>query len=160
MARVLSLCGGVLFAVLWFDLMFDVQVLQFSDTSVPLPEAVLASIAGYYRRVTTEAYPMNRAVAATMLMAIAGSTWQAFRAQRRALAVFALVLVVAPVALAAGRVVPNAIQLGTRADTIARQSELARIICTDHLWCLAAIVLFTAIQLSGLLAPPRRGSLD
>jgi hypothetical protein len=53
--------AGFLLAVLWFDLMFDVQVLRHGDEEVP--EAVLASIAGYYRRVTTEARPLNRLVA-------------------------------------------------------------------------------------------------
>lgn len=150
LARLLSLCGGFLLAVLWFDLMFDIQVLRFPNSTAPLPEPVLASIAGYYRRVTTDAYPMNRAVGVVMLTAIAGSIWRVRRARRRTLAVLALLLVAAPVALAALRVFPNAMQLGTRADTLARQSELARVICTDHLWCLVAIVLFTAIQVAGV----------
>jgi hypothetical protein len=131
--------------------MFDVQVLRFPDASEPLPEAVLASIVGYYRRVTTEAYPMNRAVGVVMLLGLAGSAWQLRSTRRRAFASVSLLLIAGAVALAAFRVVPNAMQLGTRADTLARQSELARAICTDHLWCLAAIVLFSCIQvLEGL----------
>jgi hypothetical protein len=35
-----------------------------------LPAEVLASISGYYRRVTTEAYPMNRLVALVMLLTL------------------------------------------------------------------------------------------
>ena len=158
LARLLSLCGGFLLAVLWFDLMFDVQVLRFRALGGPLPEAVLASIAGYYRRVTTDAYPMNRAVGLVMLIAIGGSAWQIRRARRSGLAVANLLLVTAPVALAALRVFPNAVQLGARADTLARQSELARVICTDHLWCLAAIALFTAAQVLGAFAA-RRGTV-
>ena len=149
LARLLSVCGGFLLAVLWFDLMFDVQVLPYANWGEPLPEPVLASIAGYYRRVTTDAYPMNRAVGAVMLIALAGCVWQLRRARRRALGVASLLFVAMPVGLAALRVVPNAVQLGTRADTLARQSELARVICTDHLWCLASIALFTAIQAWG-----------
>ena len=151
LARCLSVCGGFLLAVLWFDLMFDVQVLQFPDTAVPLPDAVLSSIAGYYRRATTEAYPMNRAVGAVMVTAIVGSIWQAVRARRRGLAIVAAVLVAAAVTLAAARVFPNAVRLGSRADAVEHQSTLARAICTDHLWCLAAILLFTGLQLSGAL---------
>ena len=45
--------AGFLLAVLWFDLMFDVQVS--ATPAGELPEQVLASIAGYYRRVTTTA---------------------------------------------------------------------------------------------------------
>jgi hypothetical protein len=46
-----------LLAVLWFDLMFDVQTRKAADD--PLPPEVLASISAYYRRVTTEAYPID-----------------------------------------------------------------------------------------------------
>jgi hypothetical protein len=150
LARLLSCCGGFLLAVLWFDLMFDVQVLRYTAGG-PLPEPVLASIAGYYRRVTADAYPMNRAVGLVMLIAIGGSIWQLRRAHRRGLALASLLLVAGPVALAALRVFPNAVQLGARTDTLVRQSELARTICTDHLWCVAAIAVFTVIQ---VLADP------
>jgi hypothetical protein len=60
---------GFLLAVLWFDLMFDVQTRKHTDDVLP-PE-VLSSISGYYRRVTTEAYPMNRLVALVMLLTLA-----------------------------------------------------------------------------------------
>src|SRR5260370_980869 len=56
--------AGFLLAVLWFDLMFDVQVA--GHVGAVLPDPVLGSIAAYYRRVTTEARPMNRLVAAAM----------------------------------------------------------------------------------------------
>ena len=59
---------GFLMAVLWFDLMFDVQTRKHRDGLLP-PE-VLASISGYYRRVTTEAFPMNRLVALVMLLTL------------------------------------------------------------------------------------------
>src|SRR2546423_1333806 len=68
LARVIALVtagGGFLLAVLWFDLMFDVQVLRHRDDDPP--DHVLASIAAYYRRVTTEARPMNRLVALVMV---------------------------------------------------------------------------------------------
>ena len=44
--------AGFLLAVLWFDLMFDVQTRR-SAANV-LPTEVLASISAYYRRVTTD----------------------------------------------------------------------------------------------------------
>ena len=56
--------AGFLLAVLWFDLMFDVQALRHRGREVP--EDAVASIAAYYRRVTTTARPMNR-LAAVML---------------------------------------------------------------------------------------------
>jgi hypothetical protein len=50
--------AAFLISVLWFDLMFDVQT-QTHDGDT-LPAGVLASISAYYRRVTVEAWPMNR----------------------------------------------------------------------------------------------------
>ena len=61
--------AAFLLAVLWFDLMFDVQTRrQGGDV---LPPEVLASISAYYRRVTTEAHPMNRLVALVMMLTLA-----------------------------------------------------------------------------------------
>src|ERR1035438_9232371 len=61
--------AGFLLAVLWFDLMFDVQVLGHAEG--PLPEGALASIAAYYGRVTTSARPMNRLIATVMVGTLA-----------------------------------------------------------------------------------------
>jgi hypothetical protein len=61
--------AAFLLAVLWFDLMFDVQSRKHATDL--LPTEVLASISTYYRRVTTEAYPMNRLIALVMLLTLA-----------------------------------------------------------------------------------------
>jgi DMSO reductase anchor subunit len=154
MRRVLAACGGFLLAVLWFDLMFDVQVLH-SGADV-VSEDVLASVASYYRRVTTEAYPMNRLIGGVMVLTLGGSVYElARRHARRWREAAALVLCAVPIVLAAVRVVPNAVRLGTRTDSVQRQSELARAICYDHLFCVAALSLFVLLQLS---ARPRPGS--
>ncbi|HWN57852.1 MAG TPA: hypothetical protein VNO74_07110, partial [Methylomirabilota bacterium] len=60
--------AAFLFCVLWFDLMFDVQTRNHPGDA--LPTEVLASISGYYRRVTIEAYPMNRLIAAVMVLTL------------------------------------------------------------------------------------------
>jgi hypothetical protein len=57
--------AAFLTAVLWFDLMFDVQVRKHAGDA--LPDDVLASIRTYYRRVTTDATPMNRLISVVML---------------------------------------------------------------------------------------------
>lgn len=49
--------------------MFDVQTRK--HTGDVLPPEVLSSISAYYRRVTTEAYPMNRLIALVMLLTLA-----------------------------------------------------------------------------------------
>jgi hypothetical protein len=141
--------GGFLLAVLWFDLMFDVQVMGRRGES--LPEPVLASIAGYYARVTTAARPMNRLVAAVMVGTLAAITVQiAHDGAHRWARWCSLGLALAPIALAAAHTVPSAVRLGTRRDAATRQSALARSICRDHLLCAGAIAALLVVQLAVL----------
>jgi hypothetical protein len=139
--------AGFLLAVLWFDLMFDVQALGSRDGE--LPDDVLSSTAGYYRRVTTAARPMNRLIAAVMLGTIVAIIVQLVQgdAPRWAAAV-TLVFTAAAVSVAAVHTVPSAVRLGTRSDTIAGQSRLARSILRDHLLCLAAVAAVLFVQLA------------
>jgi hypothetical protein len=146
MQPVVTAGAGFLLAVLWFDLMFDVQVLRRADGDVP--EVVLASIAGYYRRVTTEARPMNRLVAAVMLGTLVAILLQLIRhdAPRWVSAVSA-VSAVLPIGLAAARTVSNAARLGERRDSVATQGALAHSICRDHLLCVTSIAVLLLTQL-------------
>ncbi len=146
-AAVLAACGSFLVAVLWMDLMFDVQVLRHRERG-ELPEEVLASIAAYYRRVTTAAQPMGRAITAVMgVLLVTLVAELALASGSRALALASLPLAAAPIGLAGARVVPNAVRLGARSDPPAAQSALARSICRDHLVCLAGMLGFVALQL-------------
>jgi hypothetical protein len=148
MSGMLAAGGGFLLAVLWMDLMFDVQVLRYPKSDGDLPEAILASISGYYARVTTGARPMNFLIAAVMLSTVFGCLVQLFagRAPLWAGAV-SLVLSAIPIGLARIRVIQNAIRLGRRSDLQEVQSELARTICRDHLACFVAILLFVGLQI-------------
>jgi hypothetical protein len=149
MAALPIACGGFLLAVLWFDLMFDVQVLRHRQGD--LPESVLGSIAAYYRRVTTDAQPMSFAVGIVMLVGLAAVVGQLVSGSvPRWASVTSLALAAAPIGLALRRVLPNAARLGSRVDPIAVQSALARQICSDHLFCLAAIAGFLAVQLTAV----------
>ena len=141
-------CGaGFLLAVLWMDLMFDVQVLR--DREDPLQERTLASIAAYYARVTTAARPMNRLIAAVMLAAIAAAIIELSEGRHPAWVPWAsLVLLLVPVLLAGGRIVPAASRLGSREDPPRRQSELARAICREHILCACLIAALIALQLA------------
>ena len=137
--------AGFLLAVLWFDLMFDVQARRLDDAD---GDARLASIADYYRRVTIEAYPANRLVGLVMLITVAGSVVQLVRAPAgRGRALVALLLVAIPVVVAATRVLPNAMRLGARTGTLLVQGELARAIWRDHVLCVIAILAFLVLQL-------------
>ena len=143
---VLGAGAGFLLAVLWFDLMFDVQARTLDG---PDCDARLASIAGYYRRVTTEAFPMNRLVAVVMLVVIAGSVAQIFAGSLTpGRAGLALALIAAPVGLAGLRVVPNAVRLGARRDSLETQRALARGILRDHVLCFIAVAGFLALQVA------------
>ena len=139
--------AGFLVAVLWFDLMFDVQVLGRQREDVPEP--VLASISSYYKRVTTDSRPMNRLVAGVMV-ATAAATVAEVVGHRGPLwaAWVSLALVISAVVLAGGRTVPRAVRLGTRRDPLPAQRDLARSICRDHLACLTAITVLLIIQLT------------
>jgi hypothetical protein len=138
--------GGFLLAVLWFDLMFDVQAFRRREREVP--EEVLASIAGYYRRVTTDARPMNRLVAVSMLVTLAGLVAEAVGDAAPVWAVaVSFPAAVAPISLAGARTVRNAVRLGRRDDPIEVQSRLARRIHADHWFCLAGIALVLVLQI-------------
>jgi hypothetical protein len=139
--------AGFLLAVLWFDLMFDVQVLRHPAGAEP--EEALASITAYYRRATTEARPMNRLVALVMVATVAGIVVELARGIGPAWAGWtSLVLALAPISLAARRTVPNAVRLGARTDPLPRQRQLARQVCRDHLFCLGAIAALLVVQLA------------
>jgi hypothetical protein len=139
--------GGFLLAVLWFDLMFDVQVLGHRDGD--LPEAVLSSIAAYYARVTTAARPMNRLIATVMLATIASVVAELANGDLPTVVPWiSLALAVTPVALVAARTVPHAVRLGTRRDRSSQQSALARSVFREHVLCFASIAALIGLQLS------------
>lgn len=139
--------GGFLLAVLWFDLMFDVQVLVHHGQE--LPEDVLASIAGYYRRVTTAARPMNRLIALVMLVTLAAIVIEIVHQDEPSWVPWAsLAVAVPPIALAGIRTVPSAVRLGTQCDSTQRQSEIARSICRQHIFCATAIAALLVLQLA------------
>ncbi|HME76255.1 MAG TPA: hypothetical protein VKI00_11575 [Mycobacterium sp.] len=145
----LTACSGFLLAVLWMDLMFDAQVLADRQPGGDLPESVLASIAGYYRRAVTESRPMSRLIAVVMVVLLAALAFRAVRGNDPGWLVAAsAVLAGAPVLLALTRTVPNAVRLGGRSGGPADQTRLARSIWRDHLVCagcmLAFLVLWTA----------------
>lgn len=138
--------AGFLLAVLWFDLMFDVQVARHRGA---VPGEVLSSISAYYARVTTAARPMNRLVALVMLATVAATAVEAANAEYEAwLHPLSLVLVLAPVLLAGLRTVPAAVRLGSCADPLERQATLARRILAEHLFCFASIATLIGVQLA------------
>jgi hypothetical protein len=145
-APLLTACSGFLLAVLWMDLIFDVQVLQNRGAAEQLPEPVLASIANYYHRATTTSRPMGRLIALVMLILLAGLGFQAARGHDPAwLLATSAALAGGPMALALIHTVPSAVRLGHRADGPAEQTRLARAICRDHLVSAAGMLAFLVL---------------
>ena len=140
--------AGFLAAVVWFDLMFDVQVLAHRDAAV-LPEPVLASIAGYYRRVTTEGAPMNLLVAFGMAATVAAAAVEvADGLEPRWLAWTSLALIVGAAGWGRFRTVPNAARLGARRRPPDVQSALARQVCRDHVILFGVLLVLLGLQLA------------
>jgi hypothetical protein len=138
---------GFLLAVLWFDLMFDVQARGHHGAVVP--GAILDSIAAYYRRVTTAARPMNRLIALVMLVTLGVLVGEIVQGDVHAwVAWSSLALTAIGVGLAGARTVPHAVRLGTQTDPVERQSALARSILRDHVVCLVVIVGALVLQVT------------
>lgn len=142
----ITACAGFLLAVLWMDLIFDVQVLAHRRAGDELPEPVLASIAGYYLRATTTSRPMGRLIAVIMVILLCALGIHAVRGHDPGWLLAASVLLAGvPILLALIHTVPNAVRLGKRLDSPAAQSRLARSICRDHLLCIGGILAFLAL---------------
>jgi hypothetical protein len=134
--------AGFLLAVLWFDLMFDVQVRRAERR-----EEGVASIAAYYRRVTLEAYPMNRLVAVVMLGTLAALVAQVADGDApRWASITSLALTLGAIGLAMHTFRTGA-RLGAGRGTPDEQAARARLMLRDHVVCLAAIAAVLVLQL-------------
>ncbi len=126
--------------------MFDVQVRRHRERV--LPEDVLASIAGYYRRVTREARRMNKLVAAVMAATLTAIVVQIVKGDDPAwVGWVSLVLALTGIAIAVTHTFAAGARLGARRDPPEEQGRIARSICRDHLICLPLIAAVLAIQL-------------
>lgn len=138
--------AGFLLAVLWFDLMFDVQVRHGSDEAVE-------SIATYYARVTRAAHPMNRLVMVAMLGLLAAIVAEIVGDSVPASAAWAsLALATAPIALAGTTTVPAAVRLGQRIDPPDLRRRAAHHILRQHVVCFTLIAAVLVVQLVSIAA--------
>ena len=139
--------AGFLLAVMWFDLMFDVQLLSGHDQR--RSEEVLTSIGQYYRRVTTDARPMNRLVALGMLVTLAAIITELARGAAPAWGWWVSLALAAVLGLAGWRTVPSAVRLGSNVGTAEERLTLARGILRDHLVCLGCVAALLGVLLGG-----------
>jgi hypothetical protein len=152
-APLLTACSGFLFAVLWMDLIFDVQVFRHRSAGEELPEPVLASIAGYYHRATTTSRPMSRLIALVMLILLGALGFQATRGHDPGwLLVISAALAGVPTMLAFTQTVPDAVRLGQRTDSTPEQTRLARSVFRDHLICVVCMLVFLVMWVVYALA--------
>jgi hypothetical protein len=146
MSRFVAAGLSFLLAVLWFDLMFDVQTR--GHTGEILPPEVLASISAYYRRVTTEAHPMNRLVSTVMVLTIVAICAEIREGRTRWwIGWGSLGIVGLGVVFTLTRTVPNAVRLGAGTDTLAVQTQLARAIYSDHVFAFGRMLALLGLQL-------------
>jgi hypothetical protein len=148
LTHILAAAGaGFLAAVLWFDLMFDVQARRGGEVAT---DAALASISAYYRRVTTDARPMGTLVMLVMLVTVAAIVAGLFLRQGPWWSEgAALAAAVVAIGLARVRTIPNARRLGAAADPPPVMTQLARQVLADHLVSLSAIAVVIGLQLVG-----------
>jgi hypothetical protein len=91
---------------------------------------------------------MTQFVAAAMVGTVAAIVVELARGDRPVwVGWVSLPFVVAPVLVSGGRTVPSAVRLGARRDPLPRQSELAKAVLLDHLFCAGAIATALAVQL-------------
>jgi hypothetical protein len=139
--------ASFLIAVLWFDLMFDVQVRNRSGEV--LPPDLLDSISAYYKRVTTDAKPMSNLIALVMILTLGALVVEIVRREVPLwLSIASLLLAASAICLAALRIVSNAVRLGSGIGTPEERSRVARSIYRDHVFCLVAMIGAAALQLS------------
>ena len=111
------------------------------------PEERSDMIAAYYRRVTTEARPMNRLVGTAMLGTLAAIATQLARGDAPGWVGWAsLVLAGAPIVLAAVHTFPAAVRLGAGAGEERLRIDTARAICRDQ----RSPVRFTPVRVEPL----------
>src|SRR5260370_14019620 len=128
--------AAFLIAVLWFDLMFDVQTRN--HAGAPLPREVLASISAYYRCVTIAAWPMNRLIAVVMILTLLAIVTEIVRnVDHWWIGWGSLAAAASAIGLARVRSIPNAIRLRRAADSPPRHAGPRPSDARDHIFCLA-----------------------
>lgn len=138
--------AGFLLAVLWFDLMFDVQA-----RDDPVPADAVRSISTYYRRVTTEAAPRNLLVAAAMAWTVGALVVEIVVGPRLA-GIVALPPALVAVVLAMAHTVPTAVRIGAADDPADPAVATAtRAVLRDHRVCFVLIGAVIAVQLVAAL---------
>ena len=140
--------AAFLFAVLWFDLMFDVQVRRYPSGTLP-PE-ILSATSSYYRRVTVEGAPMMYLPVAVMVLVLAAIVLELVKETMTPwVGWLSLVLAVWAVVSVAFIAVPRAQRIGRAQESPEVLSGLARAVFRLHALAAACWVVVIVLQLCG-----------
>lgn len=146
MTSLVCAAAGFLLAVLWFDLMFDVQARDHPTGTIP--DDVRASISSYYARVTTGAAPRSKLVLVAMLALLVGLVGELVQGRVEFWRSFmSLIFAVAATGLAKWRTVPTAVRIGHNRDDAGTQSDLIRRVYGDHRSSLVFMLLVVTMHL-------------
>ena len=139
--------AAFLLAVLWFDLMFDVQTRKCPGDLLP-PE-VLASISALLPPRHDRSLPDESLVALVMVLTLAAiCTGIVQGVDPRWIGWMSIALAGSGFVLTITRTAPNAVRLGSARDTAEQQSTLARAIYRDHPSSFARMIVVLGLQLT------------
>ncbi len=146
MPAVVAAGAAFLFAVLWFDLMFDVQVRR--HPSGTLPPEILSATSSYYRRVTVEGAPMMYLPVAVMVLVLAAIVIELVKAAVTPWVGWASLVLAAWAEVSVAFVaVPRAQRIGRAQEPAETLSDLARTVFRLHAIAAACWVVVIALQL-------------
>lgn len=147
MPAVVAAGAAFLFAVLWFDLMFDVQTRRYPSGTLP-PE-ILSATSSYYRRVTVEGAPMMYLPVAVMVLVLAAIVLELVNAAVTPwVGWVSLVLAAWSVVSVAFVAVPRAQRIGRAQEPAEILSDLARTVFRLHALAAICWVVVIGLQLS------------
>ena len=134
-------------AVLWFDLMFDVQVFPYLKKK--LPKSALDSICEYYKRVTIDASPMGKFVGIVMLFVVVSHILEFLENEGICfyLSILSFCCSFYGMLLASIRTLPYAMRLGRGKEDVEVLNTLAFQVFYDHASSLCFMCIAVIIQL-------------
>ena len=141
---ILCACIGFIIAVMWIDLIFDALVLPHHNSKDPLPEEVLATMSSFFKRITYKPFLIFVILVGMFTIIIqqiinsSVPVWAAWAS---------LIPILVSFGFAVSSVFPTARRLGSRVDTLEKQSELARSLFPIHAFVLIAMLLVLAVQM-------------
>lgn len=138
--------AALLFAVVWWDMVFDSQVLKHPAGKLP-PEA-LATISSYYRRCTIDGAPTMYLPLVVMVLVLAAIVWELRTAAIAPWVGWAsLALAVVAVIDVAFIAVPRAQRIGRAGEPPEVLSGLARTVFKLHAVAAACWIVVIVLQL-------------